>query len=194
MEKALGSEAAGGLRAEVLAVAVGETLEIGFGTGLNLRYYPRSISRLTAIDPEEMLPQLVERRITQAPFPVRRLKLDAQGRLPFDDESFNTVTTTFTLCSIPDTARTLSEMRRVLKSDGELVFLEHGRSDVSGVARWQDRLNPLQRMLGAGCNLNRRIDQIIASAGFEPVDLQRRLLPHAPRIIADLYLGRARKS
>lgn len=189
MELALGGEEIGRLRREALGAASGETLEIGFGTGLNLACYPGSVSRLTAIDPQEMLPERVGRRIAEAPLPVRLLPLDAEGRLPFADASFETVAMTFTLCSITNPARALAEMRRVLAPGGLLLFLEHGRSRQPQIARWQDRLNPLQRLIGAGCNLNRPIDQLIANSGFDLVRLDRPPMPGS-RLLGELYLGR----
>ena len=139
-----------------------------------------------------MLRKLVARRIAECPVPVVRMQLDAQGRLPFDDHSFDSVVTTMTLCSIADTAPALAEMRRVLKPGGQFIFFEHGRSDDADVARRQDRFNPLQRIIGVGCNMNRRIDTLIMSGGFEITRLDRFLLPETPRLLAEMYRGIAR--
>jgi ubiquinone/menaquinone biosynthesis C-methylase UbiE len=182
----------GECRRRALEPARGETLEIGFGTGLNLPYYPEAVTKLTAIDSEYMLEDRVEKRVAACPFPVTRMRLDAQGRLPFEDHTFDTVVTTLTLCSIPDTAAALAEIRRVLKSGGGFVFFEHGRSDDPKVARRQDRFNPIQKIIGAGCNMNRRIDELIKNAGFEITMLDRFLAPNAPRILAEMYRGVAR--
>jgi ubiquinone/menaquinone biosynthesis C-methylase UbiE len=175
-----------------LEPARGETLEIGFGTGLNLLYYPEAVTRLTAIDSENMLEDRVGKRVAACRFPVTRMRLDAQGRLPFEDRSFDTVVTTLTLCSIPDTAAALAEIRRVLKPGGKFVFFEHGRSDDPKVAKRQDRFNPIQKIIGAGCNMNRKIDELIENAGFEITTLDRFLAPNAPRILAEMYRGVAR--
>ena len=182
----------GEYRRRALEPARGETLEIGFGTGLNLPYYPQAVTRLTAIDPESMLEDRVEKRIAACRIPVTRMRLDAQGRLPFEDHAFDTVVTTLTLCSIPDTAAALSEIRRALKPEGRFVFFEHGRSDDPKVARRQDRFNPIQKIIGAGCNMNRKIDALVENAGFEIMTLDRFLLPSAPRILAEMYRGVAR--
>jgi ubiquinone/menaquinone biosynthesis C-methylase UbiE len=182
----------GEYRRRTLQPARGETLEIGFGTGLNLPYYPETVTKLTAIDSENMLEDRVEKRVAACPFPVTRMTLDAQGRLPFEDHSFDTVVTTLTLCSIPDTAAALAEIRRALKPEGRYVFLEHGRSDDSKVAGRQDRFNPIQKIVGAGCNMNRKIDELIKNAGFEITTLDRFLLPFAPRILGEMYRGVAR--
>jgi len=131
-------------REHALARAFGHALEIGFGTGLNLPHYPLAVTRLTAIEPERMLEGRVARRIEQARMPVELKQLDATGRLPFDDDAFDTVVTTWTLCSIENVAPALAEIRRVLKPEGRYIFFEHGRSEDARVARRQDLLNPIQ--------------------------------------------------
>ena len=188
----VGAPEFGESRRRALEPARGETLEIGFGTGLNLPYYPQAVTKLTAIDSENMLEDRVAKRIASCPLTVTRMRLDAQGRLPFDDHTFDTVVTTLTLCSIPDTAAALAEIRRVLKPEGRFVFFEHGRSDDPKVARRQDRFNPIQKIIGAGCNMNRKIDDLIENAGFEIMTLDRFLLPNSPRILAEMYRGVAR--
>src|SRR5205085_83291 len=125
----------------------------------------------------------------ECPIPVVKMQLDAQGQLPFDDHSFDSVVSTLTLCSIADTAPALAEIRRVLKLDGRFIFFEHGRSDDPDVARRQDRFNPLQKIVGVGCNMNRRIDALIAAGGFEIAELDRFLLPETPRLLAEMYRG-----
>ena len=179
-------------RREALSPVEGHVLEIGFGTGLNLPHYPHQVTRLTAIDSERMLPKRVSERIARARFPVEIFQLDAGGRLPFEDDSFDGVASTLTLCSITDIASALAEIRRVLKPAGSFVFLEHGRSDDPKVARRQDRFNPLQKFVGRGCNLNRRIDQLIKAAGLDLVRLDRFLLPDTPRLLGEMYRGVAR--
>jgi ubiquinone/menaquinone biosynthesis C-methylase UbiE len=185
----LGAPELGDYRRHALAPACGNTLEIGFGTGLNLPYYPASVTRLTVLDSEDMLRERVAQRMAACSIPVTKLQLDAQGRLPFNDASFDSVVSTLTLCSIADTAPALAEMRRVLKPDGQLVFFEHGRSDDPVVARRQDRFNPLQKLIGVGCNMNRQIDRLICEAGFEITELDRFLLPQTPRLWAEMYRG-----
>jgi SAM-dependent methyltransferase len=193
MEWALGSETCSAERRRTLAAARGDVLEIGFGTGLNLRHYPPAVSTLTIVDPAELLPDRVRARIAAAPFPVTAARLDAE-RLPFDDARFDTVVSTWTLCSIPDAVAALREIRRVLKPAGAFLFLEHGRSDDPGVARWQDRWNPIQRVVACGCNVNRPIDRMIADAGLAVTDLARFLLPGDPRIMAEMYRGTATRA
>jgi ubiquinone/menaquinone biosynthesis C-methylase UbiE len=179
----------GDYRRSTLAAARGETLEVGFGTGLNLPYYPETVTKLIAIDSENMLQRRVERRISESPIPVSRLQLDASGRMPFDDRRFDTIVTTMTLCSIADVVSALSEIARLMKPGGRFVFLEHGRSDDISIALRQDRFNPIQRIIAVGCNINRPIDRLIKSAGFEIMSLDRFLMPKAPRIMAEMYSG-----
>lgn len=192
MERLLGNDEVKRLRLESLLPVTGQVLEIGFGTGLNLPCYPSGVTGLTILDSELMLEQIVAHRIAAAGMPVTRLQFDARRRLPFPDHSFDGVVTTFTLCSIDHPEATLAEVRRLLRPGAPYVFLEHGRSDNSRVAAWQDRLNPLQRIVGAGCNLNRRIDQLIGAAGLRIDRLDRLLLPRTPRLIGEIYRGTAR--
>ena len=180
-------------RRTTLSPVHGRVLEIGFGTGLNLPYYPGAVTSLTVVEPEKMLPDRVSRRIAEARMPVDQVRLDASSGLPFADNNFDSIVTTFTLCSIADVGAALSEMRRVLKSEGQFVFLEHGRSDDQRVARRQDFFNPIQRIIGCGCNMNRSMDRLITDAGFELVTIERFLMPKTPRVFAEMYRGVATK-
>ncbi|MFM8395982.1 MAG: class I SAM-dependent methyltransferase, partial [Acidobacteriota bacterium] len=128
LDHLLGNEEIGRLRRETLLLARGKTLEIGFGTGLNLPHFPATVTDLTIIDSEMMMEGIVAARIAASPIPVTRLQIDAQGRLPFPDHSFDSVVSTFTLCSINDLDAALTEIRRVLKAEAPFIFLEHGRS------------------------------------------------------------------
>jgi len=180
-------------RRAALAPLHGHVLEVGFGTGLNLPCYPSQVTRLTTIDSEMMLPGRVADRIARTRAPVRQLKLDAGGRLPFEDESFDGVVTTFTLCSIGEVATALAEIRRVLKPAADYVFLEHGRSDDPRIARLQDRFNPITKLIGCGCNMNRPIDKLITAAGLQIAKLDRFVMPDSPRILGELYRGVAHR-
>jgi len=180
-------------RREALAPLRGQVLEIGFGTGLNLQFYPDEVTKLTALDSERMLPKRVRTRIAQARMPVELLRLNASGSLPFENDTFDGIVTTLTLCSIADVEPALIEIRRVLKPDGAYVFFEHGRSDDPRVATRQDFWNPLQRLIACGCNMNRPIDRLIKGAGMEMIELHRYQLPDTPRLLAEIYRGVAKK-
>ncbi len=175
-------------RQRLLATARGTVLEIGFGTGLNLSHYPHTVTALYAVDPAPLLPNRVAQRVASAPFPVHLQHVTAE-ELPYEPATFDCAVSTFTLCTIPDPLRSLREVRRVLKPGGQFLFLEHGRSDDPATSRWQDRLNPLQRRLACGCNLNRQIDRLVIEAGFQIKQLDRDLLPGVPRIAGELYRG-----
>ena len=190
LDRALG--AMGDVRRPALSRARGDVLEIGFGTGLNLVHYPPAVRSLVGLDPMTGLRTRVEARIAVAPFPVKRVALRADGSLPFEDASFDCVVTTWTLCSIPDTAVALREMRRVLRPGGEYLFLEHGRSDDPRVARWQRRLTPIQRWIAGGCRLDVPVADVIRRSGFEVPELKRFVLPKQPRVGAEMYQGVAR--
>lgn len=178
-----------GLRPEVLAPASGDVLEVGFGTGLNVDFYPTAISSLTAVDPNIAEGfEATEARIAEAPFSVERCALRADRSLPFDSGRFDTVVTTWTLCSIPDPGRALEEMRRVLKPGGQYVFIEHGRAPSEKTALWQDRVNPIWRRLADGCNMNRSIDRLVEDAGFRMTRLER-FRHDGPSLLAHMYRG-----
>lgn len=177
------------LRLETVVGARGDVLEIGFGTGRNLRHYPADVTSVSGVDPmvtEGVGP--VERRIEQAPFPVERTALRADARLPFDAGRFDCVVTTWTLCSIPDANAALLEMRRVLKPGGHYLFIEHGRGRSESTIRWQERLNPLWNRLTEGCNINRPIDVLVERAGFELTSVDE-FQGKGPRVVSHLYRG-----
>jgi len=177
-------------RVRALAGARGDVLEIGFGTGLNLSCYPAAVEQLTIVDPANILRKRVAKRIAAAPMPIEKVRLDAK-ELPFDAGRFDCVVSTWTLCTIPEVESALREIRRVLKSGGTFLFLEHGRSNDERVARRQDRWNWLNRIIGVGCNLNRPIDRLVQDAGMELRALERFEMPKTPRISAEHYLGKA---
>jgi ubiquinone/menaquinone biosynthesis C-methylase UbiE len=162
---ALSGQEFGQIRARVAAGLAGQVLEIGFGSGHNVPYYPPAVTRVQAVDPATLGRRLAAARVAASPVPVEYIGLDGQS-LPLDGASVDHVLTTWTLCTIPDPAAALAEVRRVLRPGGTLHFAEHGRSPDPGVARWQDRLTPVQRRLFGGCHLNRQIDRLIGGAGF----------------------------
>jgi ubiquinone/menaquinone biosynthesis C-methylase UbiE len=193
LDWSLASPAVAQQRRLQLAPARGETLEIGFGTGLNLPFYPQRVTRLTVLDPERMLESRVASRIAASRIPIDRVQLDASRRLPFEEASFDTVVTTLALCSIADAGAALREMRGVIKPEGQYLFLEHGRSDDRKTARRQDRYNRLHKIIACGCNINRKIDLMIEEKGFRLVKLERFLLADTPRLLGEMYRGIAQK-
>jgi len=158
------------IRRRVASTLSGEVLEVGFGSGLNVPFYPPQVRRVMAVDPALVGRKLARERLAASQVRVEYLALDGEA-FALADESIDHVLVTWTLCTIPDVAGSLGEMRRVLRLGGQLHFVEHGRSPDPSVARWQDRLNPLQRLWAGGCNLNRPIDVLIESAGFEMASL-----------------------
>ena len=176
------------LRTQLLASIHGEVLELGIGTGLNLSHYPPAITELHAVDPASLLPELVASRSTRVSFPVRFQQQTAE-RLPYIDRRFDYVVSTWTICTIPDPVLALQEVRRVLKPDGRFLFLEHGRSDDQKVAVWQDRLNPLQNVIGCGCNLNRQIDRLVTQSGLTITHLDRFGMQGVPQLAGEMYQG-----
>ena len=179
-------------RDRTLAPARGRILEIGFGTGRNLKHYPPTVTRIEAIDPDRDLDRLSLPRIAHASIDVDFHHLDAE-HLPFEDARFDTVVSTFTLCSIPDVVHALGEVRRVLKPGGQFLFLEHGRSPDAPVTRWQDRLNRAWMPLAGGCHLNRPIRALIEDAGLVIGPARHYYLKRAPKFVGFLTEGVARR-
>jgi ubiquinone/menaquinone biosynthesis C-methylase UbiE len=144
-----------------------------------------------AVDPATVGQQLAAKRVAASPVPVEYVGLDGQS-LPADDDSVDHVLTTWTLCTIPDVGQALREIRRVLRPGGALHFLEHGRSEQPAVARWQDRLTPIQRRMAGGCHLNRPIDQLVAGADLQITDLVT--YTEGPKVFGSMYEGTAIKA
>ena len=180
-------------RRAALKDAQGKVLEIGLGTALTLAHYPPTVTQLTAIDVSTMLPERVAKRIAKAPFPVRFVKITAE-KLPFPDASFDCVVSNLTLCTVPDPASAMSEIRRVLKPSGIFLFWEHGLADDAGLARWQGRLNGIQKVIAGGCNLNRKIDSLIAASGLTVTRLDRYEFAAMPRTHGQMYRGVATRT
>jgi ubiquinone/menaquinone biosynthesis C-methylase UbiE len=174
-------------RRELIPKASGAVLEIGIGSGLNLPFFSGNVSRLAGVDPSEQLLSMARRRLSGLSFPVDLFCRRAE-ELPFGDRTFDTAVVTWTLCSIANPNRALTEVKRVLKPDGRLLFVEHGLSFDPKVQKWQHRLTPMWRRVGGGCHLNRKIDDLVPAAGFHMVELQTTYLP-GPKAMTFTYQG-----
>ncbi len=178
-------------RDKVLPLARGRVLEVGVGTGLNLKYYDKSkVEEIVGLDPGVEMHPLAEKRIREAGLPVELVGVSAE-RIPFQDASFDTVVLTYTLCSIADPVSALKEMRRVLKPGAKLIFCEHGASPDASVRRWQERLTPLWSRLAGNCHLDRDVPKLLEQAGLRCEDLRTMYLP-GPRPLTYNFWGTAR--
>ncbi|MFZ4689726.1 MAG: class I SAM-dependent methyltransferase [Polymorphobacter sp.] len=166
LDRTLGHPRIEARRAALVGQAVGEVLEIGFGSGATLPFYdPAKVTRLTVVEPSEGMNKRAAGRLATSPVPVTSVP-GAGERLPFGDASFDTVVTCLTLCSVQDVPQVLAEIRRVLRPGGQFLFLEHVLSEDAGRQRWQRRLTPLQRVVGVGCHLDRDSAAMVRTAGF----------------------------
>jgi SAM-dependent methyltransferase len=175
-------------RRDLLANSTGAVLEIGFGTGLNLRHYPPHIRKLTVVDPNSGMHRLAQKRIEKVGFQVDQRVLRSE-EIPFDDNAFDCVVSTFTLCSVLDCAKAMREIYRVLKPGGQFLFLEHGLSPEANVQKWQRRLNSFQMFIADGCHLDRNIREIVAGQPFASVDSNELYLEKGPKTHGYLYRG-----
>jgi ubiquinone/menaquinone biosynthesis C-methylase UbiE len=191
MDAAMSSETLAQHRQTLLSDVTGETLEIGFGTGLNLPHYPNSLTHLTAIDPNPGMKTLAEKRIQQSNITVDRQTLNGET-LPMPDNHFDSVVSTWTLCSIKNLDQALQEIHRVLKPGGRFFFIEHGLSNQPTIQTWQHRLTPIQRILGDGCHLDRNMRHTV-EAQFPQLSLEEFPEPTLPAFIGYMYKGIATK-
>jgi ubiquinone/menaquinone biosynthesis C-methylase UbiE len=175
-------------RQALLAKASGRVLEIGGGTGANVPFYGSGVRSLTITEPSEPMARRLERRLGENQLPAEVVRAPAE-ELPFDSDSFDTAVSTLVLCTVGDQERALAELARVLRPGGSLLFIEHVRSDSPGFARWQQRLNPLQRVIGCGCNCNRATVERARTAGFEITELANDELRKVPPWVRPLRVG-----
>lgn len=176
-------------RQRVIGAAEGRVLEIGIGSGLNFPLYGGAVTSVIGLEPSSELLSMARPR-AEAAAAITLLDASAET-IPLDIGSIDTVVTTWTLCTIPNASQALAEMRRVLRPGGALLFVEHGRAPEPGVARWQDRLDPLWSSLAGGCHLNRKMDDLIGGGGFRIEAMENTRIP-GPRTHTYLYQGRAR--
>jgi len=178
-------------RSQIVPEARGQVLEVGIGSGLNLPFYSAHVTRVRGVDPSPELLQMARKKANFVNIPVELLQGSAE-ELPAENQEFDTIVMTWTLCSIRDTSKALAEMYRALKPGGNLIFVEHGLAPEPNVRAWQNRINRPWRALAGGCNLNRAIDSLISSAGFHILQLDTSYLP-GPRVFTFTYRGRASK-
>lgn len=180
------------VRKALLEGVEGDVLEIGFGTGLNLPHYPPAVRKLTAIDKNPGMAAKAGQRISDSGIEVEHLVLNGET-LPMADGSYDCVVSGWTLCSIRDVGQALREIHRVLKPAGRFFFAEHGRSPDTNVQKWQNRLNPLQKLVADGCNLNRDIKGLIEGHGFTITKLREFYMDKIPKPHGYMYQGVASK-
>jgi ubiquinone/menaquinone biosynthesis C-methylase UbiE len=178
----------GAHRQALLGKASGRVLEIGGGTGANLPFYGSGVESLTITEPSEPMAQRLERRLEQYELPAKVVRAPAE-ELPFESGSFDAAVSTLVLCTVGDQERSLAELLRVLRPGGSLLFIEHVRSDSPGLARWQGRLNPLQRVIACGCHCDRSTVDRARTAGFKITELEHDELHKVPPWVRPLAVG-----
>lgn len=188
IDLAMRNQDASRLRAECVPHARGDVLEIGIGSGLNLPFYSSQVGHVYGIDPSIELQQMAAKKASDLPFEVTLFRQSAEEPFPVPNSSIDTIVMTWSLCSIPDPAAALQQMKRVLKLDGRMIFVEHGRSPDISVVKWQDRITPLWKRITGGCHLNRKIDDLIQAAGFHMTE-QREFYLSGPRPMTYTYQG-----
>ncbi|HEY1740522.1 MAG TPA: methyltransferase domain-containing protein [Acidimicrobiia bacterium] len=185
----LGNKEMGKLRRRALEGVTGAVVEIGFGSGTNLPYYPDDVKRVYAVDPAVVGRKLAAKRVAASPIVVDYVGLDGAS-IPLEDASVDTAVSTWTLCTVPDVEAALHELRRVVRPGGKLVFLEHGLADDAKVARRQHRWNPIQKRVAGGCNVDRDHEALIAAAGFDIAQLSKFWIS-GPKVMSFMYAGAA---
>jgi ubiquinone/menaquinone biosynthesis C-methylase UbiE len=179
-------------RQKVLANVEGEILEIGFGTGLNLSYYPHHIEKVTTIDANSGMNKLAEKRIQTSQIEVENRVINSEN-LPMANNTFDSVVSTWTLCSIAQVEQALQEIYRVLKPGGKFFFIEHGLSDQPEIQIWQNRLTPLQKIIADGCHLNRNIQRLVEQQ-FDSITLEKFEIESFPKVSSYTSMGVATKA
>jgi ubiquinone/menaquinone biosynthesis C-methylase UbiE len=176
------------LRQRTCEGLVGDVVEIGFGSGLNVPFYPATVTRIDAVEPSDVGWNLAAKRLKATSVPVRRSGLDGQW-LPLEDDSYDAALSTWTMCTIPDIVAALREVRRVLKPGGTLHFVEHGLAPDEAVRRWQRRMDPIEKRIAGGCRFTRPIVDLLKTAGFAIAELDVFYAAGALKFAGALSLG-----
>jgi len=180
-------------RDKIVPLAEGVVLDVGIGSGLNIPFYNKSkINYLYGLDPSKELLDIAKSVANKENLEIEFLECGAES-IPLPDKSIDTVLITYTMCTIPDVALSNSEIMRVLKDDGKLLFCEHGLAPDKNIAKWQKRINPLWGKIAGGCNLNRDIPKLISSSGFKISNMEEMYLPSTPKFAGYNYWGVAKK-
>ena len=188
---ACGSKPISYQRKKVVPMAEGKVLEIGIGSGLNLPFYDKSkLDELWGLDPSEGLSEMAKQVADEEAMEVNFISAGAE-EIPLPDNHFDSVLVTYTMCTIPEVDRANKEIQRVLKSNGKMIFCEHGLAPDINIKKWQNRINPFWKKLAGGCNINRNIPSLIQESGFDIIDLEEMYLPSTPKIAGYNYWGYA---
>ena len=180
-------------RDKIVPLAEGVVLDIGIGSGLNIPFYNKTkIKQLYGLDPSKELLDIAKSVAKKENLEIEFLECGAES-IPLLDKSIDTVLITYTMCTIPDVALSNSEIIRVLKDDGKLLFCEHGLAPDKNIVKWQKRINPLWSKIAGGCNLNRDIPNLISSSGFKISNMEEMYLPSTPKFAGYNYWGVAKK-
>ena len=188
---ACGSKPVARQREKVVPLAEGRVLEIGIGSGLNLPFYDKTkVDEIWGLDPSEELSEMARTVATQEGMKVNFISSGAE-EIPLPDDHFDSVLITYTMCTIPEVIRANTEIRRVLKDQGKMIFCEHGVAPDDNIRKWQKRINPFWRKIAGGCNINRNIPSLIQESGFDIVEMEEMYLPNTPKIAGYNFWGYA---
>lgn len=176
-------------REKVVPLAEGRILEVGMGSGINIPYYdPKKVDMVWGLEPSEGMRKKAQKNLKKAPFTVEMIDLPGE-EIPLDDNSADTILLTYTLCTIPGWQQALSQMRRVLKPGGRLIFCEHGEAPDENIKKWQNRLNPAWKKIAGGCHINRPIPKYLMESGFKIESMESQYIPSTPKIAGYTYWG-----
>ena len=192
-DKVMNRRGTSDVRRRVCSGLSGDVMEVGFGTGLNVEFYPSSVSRVLAVEPSQVCMRLARDRIARSIVSVELAGLTGE-RVDLPSESIDAVLSTWTLCTIPNLDAALGEMRRVLKPGGTFHFVEHGHAPDPTTARWQRRMEPLNKKIAGGCHLTRRIPALLEQAGFRIDQLDEYYFEGEPKPFGSTFEGRASKT